>query len=104
MKRIIALILAALFVVAMLASCGVKGKYVIYMVDGEKVDKDDRDDYPTIELKKGGEYVAKYNGKTVAKGDWEKDGKTITFDGYGEATYKGGKLYFDDGDTVYKKK
>ena len=41
MKRIIALILAVLFIAAMLASCGVEGKYYIYSINGEKCSEEE---------------------------------------------------------------
>ena len=114
MKRIIALILAVLFVAVMLASCGVKGKYYLYSYDGEKADSDERDDF-TIELKKDNKAKIKIDGSSMS-GTWSKSGNKVTIKLNGEKykfTLKGGKLTLQDDfyyyghtyeDLVFKKK
>ena len=119
MKRIIAFILAALFVLALFAACekskdkdddedSVEGKYVVYSVDGVKIDKDEQDYYKTIELKKSGKYVIAFSSGSTSEGEWKKKGSKIILDDdeNPEITYKNGKLYIESYGTelVYKKK
>ena len=119
MKRIIAIILAALFVVVMLASCGAKGKYVISKVNDESVDEYlDRwkeygldftaEEFLTIELKNGGKALVTSFGEEE-EGTWKQKGSkvTITIDGEdSEFTLKGKELKGKgvDGNSITLKK
>ena len=118
MKRIIAIILAALFVVVMLASCSAKGKYVISKIDGKSVEKYfeekgmsgtsiDPETFMTFELKSGNEAKITMMGFSK-EGTWKQKGNkvTITIDGDDEEfTLKGKQLIGnEDGEEIVLKR
>ncbi|MBQ7715341.1 MAG: hypothetical protein IJT70_05685 [Clostridia bacterium] len=103
MKRIIAIALAAVMLLAILASCGAspEGKYYIKEVGGksvkdalmetlggltdaaideflEQVGIDSIEEYMTIELKPGGKAVTQVAGESSSEGTWEQNGDKIT--------------------------
>ena len=98
MKRVIALTVVLVLMVAMLAACGATGKYYLKKSDGSV----DNDNY--IELKGGGK-VSVVLGDYHLEGEWKQSGDKITMtiaNQDTELTLKGNEL--SDGYYTYVKK